>query len=123
MNAKKNARPSWNLGRANKRSAYLLYSKNPNLSSDLREIAAYAVGVSCFAIDIVSLPCFVALVCGVSLWGHRFALAMFFAAQIAAVAVVAACELAKAIRRMRRPKRLGIISAEDIRRMMEVRGR
>lgn len=98
-----------------------LYTKREDLSRAALETAQEILLPALVLVDLKAGPCFLGLAIGLEMSADKVVFAWFFAAQIAAVAVLGVIALAKSIRRARMPRRLGMIPAEWIRETMGAR--
>ena len=96
-----------------------LYTKREDLSSAVRETAQEILLPALVLLDLRAGPCFLGLVIGLEMSADKVAFAWLFAVQIVALLCLAAVGAVKAIRRARMPRRLGVIPAAAIRRILE----
>ena len=101
-----------------------LYQKNKRLSSETKEIIAGAAFAALFTFDLSPLLCFIGLISGFEMTSYKTALAWIFAAQLAIVGMIgataAAIAIVRAIRR-RTPRRIGVLTSQDICKILEGR--
>ena len=98
-----------------------LYTKREDLSRAALETAQEILLPALVLLDLRAGPCFLGMLAGLEVAPDKLVFAWLFAAQIAAVAVIAVIKAAKHIRRARMPRRLGVIPAEVICRALEAR--
>lgn len=98
-----------------------LYHKQKRLSSETKELVWGAVLAVLFVIDLRALPCFIGLILGIDMTAEKTVFGWIFVAQIALFLLYTAIGAYKAIRAIRAPKKLGVLTPQDICRIMEAR--
>ncbi len=98
-----------------------LYQKTKHLSSETKELAVGTAMLAAIVIDLRAFPALMALLAGVRLSTVNVVFAVIMAIQLAAAAAGIIVHAARYVRACRAPKKLGVLTPQEICRILEGR--